>query len=82
MQQYFTASEGGGTTTLVACPGRAGPTLFPAPVAVHDHGADAEETMPRQSGRLALIMVVNGAIAGLVATMVFGAVEIAIHLLP
>jgi len=56
--------------------------LFPAPVAAIDHGADAEETMQSEPGRLALIMVVNGAIAGLVATMVFGAVEIAIHLLP
>ncbi len=82
MQHFFTASEGGGTTTLVAYPGRAGPILYPAPGAVHDHGADAEETMHREPGRLALIMVVNGAIAGLVATMVFGAVEIAIHLLP
>jgi len=82
VQQHFTASEGGGTTTLVACPGRAGPILFPAPVAAIDHGADAEETMQSEPGRLALIMVVNGAIAGLVATMVFGAVEIAIHLLP
>jgi hypothetical protein len=49
---------------------------------VYDHDPDATETPQRAPSRLALIMVVNGAIAGLAASFVFAAVEVAVHVLP
>ena len=73
MQHYVIASQGGGATALVTGPRLAGPVSCPTEVAVHGHGAYATETTQREHSRLALIMVVNAAIAGLGATVVFAA---------
>lgn len=81
MQQYVTANEGGGATTLVT-PGLTGPVLLPPSVVGCADRPGASETPQREPSRPALIMVVNGAIAGLAAALVFGAVEVAIHVLP
>ena len=82
MKQYVTASEGGGAGTLVTCPGPASPVVWPPPVAVGNHGAATNEAPPRQSSRLFLLVVVNAAIVGLVASLSLAAIEIATHLVP
>jgi len=49
---------------------------------MYESGALAVETTRREPCRLSLIIVVNTAIIGLVATFVIAAVEIGSHLLP
>jgi hypothetical protein len=45
-----------------------------------NHGATAPEATERIACRLPMLIVVNTAMVGLVATMVFAAVEIATHI--
>ena len=82
MQHYITANEGGGAATRVASRGATGQVSLPAPGVVSAHDPDAMEAPQRAPSPLALIMVVNGAIAGLAASFVFAAVEVAVHVLP
>ncbi len=82
MKQYVTTSEGGGAGTLVTCPGAASPVVRPMTVEVESHGAAANESPPRQPSRLFLLLVVNAAIVGLVASLSLAAIEIATHLVP
>lgn len=82
MKQYVTASEGGGAGTLVTCPGPASPVVLTMPVGGENHGAAANEAPTRQPSRLFLLMVVNAAIVGLVASLSLAAIEIVTHLVP
>ena len=82
MKQYVTASEGGVAGTVVTWPGPASPVVCPTPVAVEHHGAAADQAPSRQPSRLFLLIVVNAAIVGLVASFSLAAIEIATHLVP
>jgi len=52
------------------------------PVGGENHGAAANEAPTRQPSRLFLLMVVNAAIVGLVASLSLAAIEIVTHLVP
>jgi hypothetical protein len=77
--RYGTGHEGAGRGTRPGGHGTMGALAGQQVFSVNRSGAAALDAIERSSCHLSLLMVVNTAMVGLVASMVFAAVEIATH---
>jgi hypothetical protein len=76
----FVVGDAASARALVPWRGPRYEVSLPGPRWMDDHGATADEASDRIACRLSMLIVVNTAIVGLVATMVFAACEIATHI--
>jgi hypothetical protein len=81
VRYYSGTDHEGGNGSRAMC--RTSPASWGGPEALHvdDYGAATLDALERSSCHLPLLMVVNTAMVGLVATLVFATVELATHVL-
>jgi hypothetical protein len=81
VKRYLADSDGASSNTLATCLGVTGAVSWPGWIWVDRHGVATLEVTEQRTCGLPLIVVVNAVIVALAATVAFGIVEIAAHLL-